>query len=136
MSERTVMNQQAYVNQINMVGRVGQEPDTKYFESGSVKTSLTLAVKPPYRSENPLWFDLEMWGNIAEVAASYVKKGSTIGIVGELVIDKWNDKNTDQERSKPLIRVSNLELISSARNSEANISTDTTSTKSVSNANF
>jgi single-strand DNA-binding protein len=99
-----------------------------------MKTSLTLAVKPPYRSENPLWFDLELWGNIAQVAADWVQKGSTIGITGEIVFDRWIDKNTNESRQKPIIRVSNLELISSAQRKDSNETSE--DQDSIINANF
>ncbi|MBE9257412.1 single-stranded DNA-binding protein [Dolichospermum sp. LEGE 00246] len=125
---------QQYVNKVDLVGRVGQTPDVRYFESGAMKTSLTLAVKPPYRSENPLWFDLELWGNIAQVAADWVQKGSTIGITGEIVFDRWIDKNTDEPRQKPIIRVSNLELISSAQRKDSNETSE--DQDSIINANF
>ena len=111
---------QQYINKVDLVGRVGQTPEIRYFESGAMKTSLTLAVKPPYRSETPLWFDLELWGNIAQVAADWVQKGSTIGITGEIVFDRWIDKNTNEPRQKPIIRVNNLELISSAQRKDSN----------------
>ena len=125
---------QQYINKVDLVGRVGQTPDVRYFESGAMKTSLTLAVKPPYRSENPLWFDLELWGNIAQVAADWVQKGSTIGITGEIVFDRWIDKNTDEPRQKPIIRVSNLELISSAQRKDSNETSE--DQDSIINANF
>ena len=32
------------LNVINLVGRVGQKPDTQYFESGAVLTKLSLAL--------------------------------------------------------------------------------------------
>jgi single-strand DNA-binding protein len=125
---------QQYVNKVDLVGRVGQTPDVRYFESGAMKTSLTLAVKPPYRSETPLWFDLELWGNIAQVAADWVQKGSTIGITGEIVFDRWIDKNTNESRQKPIIRVSNLELISSAQRKDSNETSE--DQDSIINANF
>ncbi|MTJ55870.1 single-stranded DNA-binding protein [Anabaena sp. UHCC 0253] len=125
---------QQYINKVDLVGRVGQTPDVRYFESGAMKTSLTLAVKPPYRSENPLWFDLELWGNIAQVAADWVQKGSTIGITGEIVFDRWIDKNTNESRQKPIIRVSNLELISSAQRKDSNETSE--DQDSIINANF
>ncbi|MBD2568681.1 MULTISPECIES: single-stranded DNA-binding protein [Nostocaceae] len=125
---------QQYINKVDLVGRVGQTPEIRYFESGAMKTSLTLAVKPPYRSETPLWFDLELWGNIAQVAADWVQKGSTIGITGEIVFDRWIDKNTNEPRQKPIIRVNNLELISSAQRKDSNeIGEDQ---DSIINANF
>ncbi|MBK1990637.1 single-stranded DNA-binding protein [Sphaerospermopsis aphanizomenoides BCCUSP55] len=125
---------QQYINKVDLVGRVGQTPEIRYFESGAMKTSLTLAIKPPYRSETPLWFDLELWGNIAQVAADWVQKGSTIGITGEIVFDRWTDKNTNEPRQKPIIRVNNLELISSAQRKDSNETGE--DEDSIINANF
>ncbi len=125
---------QQYVNLVQITGRVGQEPDVRHFESGAMKTSLTLAVKPPYKSETPLWFDLEFWGNVAQVAADWVKKGSTIGITGELVFDRWTDKNTGELREKPVIRVNNLELINSSQRKESTESSG--DPRPIVNANF
>ncbi len=126
-----------YINKIDLVGRVGQEPEIKYFESGAVKANLTLAVKPPYKSEIPMWWDLELWGKQAEVAASYTHKGSTIGISGELKFELWVDKNTGLPRSKPIIKVSELDLISSSKREEfSTSSTSQISQQDVANANF
>lgn len=126
-----------YINKIDLVGRVGQEPEIKYFESGAVKANLTLAVRPPYKSENPMWWDLELWGKQAEVAASYTHKGSTIGISGELKFELWVDKNTGLPRSKPIIKVIELDLISSSKREESsNSSTKQISNQDVANANF
>lgn len=126
-----------YINKIDLVGRVGQEPEIKYFESGAVKANLTLAVRPPYKSENPMWWDLELWGKQAEVAASYTHKGSIIGISGELKFELWVDKNTGLPRSKPIIKVIELDLISSSKREESsNSSTKQISNQDVANANF
>ena len=113
-----------YINKVDLVGRAGQDPEVRYFESGAMKVSLSLAVKPPYKTENPLWFDLEMWGNIAQVAADWVLQGSTVAVTGELVFDKWTDKNTGELREKPIVRVNNLELISSRKSTESSNKSD------------
>lgn len=97
------------------VGRVGQDPELRYFESGSVKCRVSLAVDPPYKSEKPLWYDLELWGKVAEVAANYVRKGSTIAIAGELKLERWTDKIAGSPMSKLVIKVNNLELLSRSR---------------------
>ena len=55
------------LNVVTLVGRVGTVPDVKYFESGSVKCRLTLAVKRQSRnSDEPDWFTLEIWGKTVE----------------------------------------------------------------------
>jgi single-strand DNA-binding protein len=104
------------LNVIHLVGRVGTDPDVKYFESGSVKCSLTLAVKrPTSQNDEPDWFNLELWGKTAEVAANYVRKGGLIGVKGSLKIETWTDKQSGANRSRPLIKVDKLELLGSKR---------------------
>ena len=106
------------INTINLVGRAGREPDVRYFESGSVVANFTLAVNRRSRDEEPDWFNLEIWGKQAQIAADYVKKGSLIGITGSFKIDSWKDKNTGEDRFKPVIRVDRLNLLSSRKESE------------------
>ncbi len=101
------------LNQINLVGRLGKDPDVRYFESGASKAKLTLAVHRQNQDEQPDWFELELWNKTAEVAANYSQKGSLIGIEGELKLESWTDKRTGLLRSKPVIKVHRLELLSS-----------------------
>jgi single-strand DNA-binding protein len=113
-------NIQMTLNIVHLVGRVGIDPDVRYFESGSVKCRLTLAVRrPTSKTDEPDWFELEMWGKTAELAASYVRKGGLIGVQGQLKIDAWSDRNTGANRSKPIIRVERLDLLGSKRDNEA-----------------
>ena len=103
------------INSINLVGRAGREPDVRYFESGSTVANFTLAVNRIRKDDEPDWFNLEIWGKQAQIAADYVKKGSLIGITGSLKIDSWKDKNTGEDRFKPVVRVDRLNLLSSRR---------------------
>lgn len=50
------------LNVVNIVGRAGKDPEIRYFESGSVKCNLTLAVnRPTSKEDEPDWFNLEIW---------------------------------------------------------------------------
>jgi single-strand DNA-binding protein len=110
------------INVVNLVGRVGADPDVKYFESGSVLCKLTLAVNRRSRnSEQPDWFNLELWGKAAEVAANYVRKGSLIGVQGALKIETWSDRATGANRSKPIIKVDRLDLLGSKRDNDTSL---------------
>jgi single-strand DNA-binding protein len=107
------------LNSVMLVGRVGGDPDVRYFESGSVKCTLTLAVNRRTRNnDEPDWFSLEIWGKTAEVAANYVRKGSLIGVNGALKFDQWQDRNTGVNRTKPVVKVDRLELLGSKRSDE------------------
>jgi len=109
------------LNKVHLVGRAGRDPEVKYFESGKVVCNFTLAVNrnTSNRDEPPDWFDLEVWDKTAEIAANYVKKGSLIGVSGALKFDRWTDRNTGDERQKPVIRVDRLELLGSRKDNEA-----------------
>ena len=109
------------VNSINLVGRAGRDPEVKYFESGSIVANFTLAVNRRSRNEEPDWFNLEIWGKQAQVAADYVRKGSLLGITGSFKLDQWKDKNTGENKSKPVIRVDRLELLGSKRDSMTSV---------------
>jgi len=96
------------INTINLVGRAGREPDVRYFESGSIVANFAIAVNRRSRDEEPDWFNLEIWGKQAQIAADYVIKGSLIGITGSFKIDRRKDKNTGEDRYKPVVRVDRL----------------------------
>ena len=106
------------VNGVCLVGRAGRDPEVRYFESGGVVANLTLAVNRASRDDEADWFDLAVWGQQAQVAADYVRKGSLLGITGSFTLDRWTDRSTGEERSKPVIRVVRLDLLGSKRDSE------------------
>ena len=109
------------INVVTLIGRVGSDPDMKYFESGKVKCRLTLAVNRRRNSDEPDWFTLELWGKTAEIAGTYVRKGKQIGVKGSLKFDSWSDRNTGTPRSSPVIQVDQLELLGSKRDSEGDM---------------
>jgi single-strand DNA-binding protein len=42
-----------------------------------------------------------------------------LGIIGSFKLDRWTDRSSGEERSKPVVRVDRLELLGSKRDSEA-----------------
>ncbi|GAX37073.1 single-stranded DNA-binding protein [Nodularia sp. NIES-3585] len=111
------------INIVTLVGRVGGDPDIKYFESGTVKCRLTLAVDRRSRnSDEPDWFNLELWGKTAEVAGNYVRKGKQIAVKGSLRFNTWSDRQTGANRSTPVIYVDQLDLLGSKRDAEGGMS--------------
>lgn len=108
------------LNVVHLVGRVGSDPEVRYFESGNVKCRLTLAVNRPSKDDQPDWFNLEIWGKTAQVAADYVHKGTLLGIKGSLKFDRWQDRNTGVDRSSPVILVERMDILSSKRDTDPN----------------
>lgn len=99
------------INSITLTGRAGRDPEVRYFESGTVVANLTLAVDRPTKEKETDWFNLEIWGKTAQVAADYVRKGSLIGVVGSVQEQKWADRTSGEERRKAVVKVDRLELL-------------------------
>ena len=106
------------MNSISLVGRAGRDPEARYFESGTNVCNLTLAVNRRKKDDEPDWFNLEIWGKTAEVATNYVRKGSLIGVTGSIHQEKWTDRASGEEKSKWVVRVDRLDLLSSKRDSD------------------
>ncbi|MEL6224717.1 MAG: single-stranded DNA-binding protein [Cyanobacteria bacterium J06627_8] len=111
------------LNQVSLIGRLGQDPDVRYFGSGNVVSNFSVAVRGSSNSD-PDWFTVELWGKTAEVAADYTRKGGQVGIIGQVVIDHWKDRTSGDERSTPVIKGSQISLISSSSPTESSESLD------------
>ncbi len=103
------------INHIVLVGRAGKDPEMRYFESGRVVTTLTLAVNRPVKDAQTDWFDIEIWGKPAEIAGEYVKKGSLIGVEGKIRWDSWTSKDTGDLNIKPMVIADNIRLLGSKK---------------------
>lgn len=105
------------MNSVVIVGRVGQDPEIKYFnmESEKVKTTFSVAVSRwdyKTKAETTDWFNIELWGKQAEFAGEYVKKGRQVCIDGRLGVSKWTGAN-GEERERFFIRGNQVRLLGS-----------------------
>ena len=116
------------INHIVLIGRAGRDPEMRYFESGKVVTSFSLAVNRPMKEPQTDWFDIEIWGKQAEIAGEYVKKGSLIGIEGKIRWDSWTSKETGDLNIKPMVIAENIRLLGSKKDNNANAVPQTSET--------
>ncbi len=106
------------MNSVVLVGRAGQDPEMKYFESGKVKTTFSMAISrwdSKSKGEVTDWFNIELWDKAAEVAGEYVKKGRWVGIDGRLVANKWSGPDGVQ-KERFIIRANSLRLLGKNEN--------------------
>jgi single-strand DNA-binding protein len=89
------------MNSVTLVGRVGKDPEMKYFETGTVKTTFNIAVSRFVNgSEIADWWKIELWDKQAESAGQYVKKGALVIVKGRFDIERWKDnEGSDREAS-------------------------------------
>lgn len=105
------------MNSAVIVGRTGQDPEIKYFESGKVKTSFSLAVNrwdAKTKSEVTDWFNIDVWDKQAEFAGEYVKKGRLVAVDGRITVNKWSDAS-GEEKQRFTIVANNVRLLGSKK---------------------
>jgi single-strand DNA-binding protein len=108
------------VNSVIIVGRLGQDPEIKYFESGSVKARFSLAVDRNFSKENKItdWFTIEVWGRDAEFVGEWVKKGTMVSVTGQLEVNRYTDQ-AGNPKEWPLVRGSRVQFVGSKRDNAA-----------------
>ena len=106
------------VNKVILVGRLGQDPATRYMPNGEAVTNATLATsenwkdKSGEKQEKTEWHNLTFYRRLAEVAGEYLKKGSMIYVEGKLATRKWQDKEGKDRYTTDII-VGEMQMLSS-----------------------
>lgn len=58
-----------------------------------------------WENTRTLYLDATAWEHTAERMAENIKKGDQVYVVGRLETQEWEDKQTGQKRSKPLLQL-------------------------------
>ncbi|MGC8866226.1 MAG: single-stranded DNA-binding protein [Bacteroidales bacterium] len=103
-------------NQVQLIGRLGADPEVKTLDKGLKVARLSLAtheviVKNGRREEQTLWHRLIVWGKQAETCEKFLKKGREIAISGRLAYNTWKD-DKGQTHSQPEIVVNEVVMLS------------------------
>ena len=86
------------LNRVQLIGRLGKDPESKFTPTGKKVTHFSLAVSNRWKDrsgetkESTEWVNVEAWGRLGEVCQEYLKKGSLIFLEGRLKTDKFEDK--------------------------------------------
>jgi len=115
------------LNKVTLIGRLGRDPEIKYFESGAAKSNFPLATSETYtnkegqRIENTEWHNIVFWRQLAEIAEKYLKKGSLVYIEGKLKTRSWDDQDGNKKYITE-IEGNNLIMLDKAPSSEGSAS--------------
>lgn len=87
------------VNKVILLGRLGKDPELKYTPSGQAVTKFSLATSERWKDKNSgefqektEWHNIVLWAKLAETAAQYLTKGSSVYVEGRLQTRSWDDK--------------------------------------------
>ena len=85
------------LNRVQLIGRLGKDPESKYTPTGKKVAHFSLAVSQRWKTggenkEYTEWVNIEAWGRLGEVCQEYLKKGSLVYLEGRLKTEKYEDK--------------------------------------------
>lgn len=107
----------ASYNKVILIGNLTRDPELRYTQKGTAIAKIGLAVNRTWRDESGAqreevtFVDIEAFGKQAETIGQYMKKGRPIMIEGRLKLDSWEDKQTNQKRSRLVIVLESFQFL-------------------------
>ena len=99
----------AGVNKVILVGNLGKDPEVKYLENGTAVANFTVATSESYkdkegkRIDQTEWHNVVVWRKLAEIAETYLKKGSQIYLEGKLRTRSWEDQQGNKRYATEVV---------------------------------
>lgn len=101
------------LNKVQIIGRLGRDPEVKYMQTGTPVCSLNIATDSSYvdREGNKVdkteWHRVSAFDRQAETCGQFLRKGSLVYVEGSLTTRKWQD-NQGQDRYTTEIRAQRI----------------------------
>jgi len=85
------------LNRVQLIGRLGKNPEVRYTSNGSSVANFTMATnetwtgKDGQKNERTEWHNIVAWGKLGEICGEYLTKGKQVYIEGRLTTRSWED---------------------------------------------
>lgn len=85
------------INRVNLVGRLGRDPEFHYSDKKTAIARLRLAVSEGYdvngnKGQHPTWVNVVLWDRLAYVGKNGLCKGAAIAVEGKVSNRSYMDK--------------------------------------------
>ena len=109
------------INKVELLGRVGNDPEMRYTASGIAVTQLRLATDRGRKNgdEATDWHTVVVWDKLGEAVAEYVQKGQRLYVAGRLVQSSW-EGDDGQRRYRTEVHAQDVVFLDSSRNGNGN----------------
>ena len=87
------------VNKAILLGNLGKDPELRKLDDGRAVANFSIATSETYKNKagekvtNTEWHNVVLWSPLAEIAESYLKKGSQVYIEGKISNRSYEDKD-------------------------------------------
>jgi single-strand DNA-binding protein len=96
-------------NKVQLIGRLGQDPEIINLDSGKKLAKFSVATNDSYKNangervEDTQWHNVVAWGKTAEIVENYVTKGKEIAVEGKLTHRSYEDKEGNKRYSTEVV---------------------------------
>ena len=104
------------LNKVQIIGRLGRDPELRYSQSGSPVCTLSVATDEGYTDRDGKKVDRTEWNRVvlyskaAENCNQFLKKGSLVYVEGSLQTRKWQDQQ-GQDRFSTEIKAQRVQFL-------------------------
>ena len=105
------------LNQVQLIGHLGRDPEIRQLPSGGSVANLALATTEKWKDKNTgeqkeatEWHRVSVFDRLADICGQYLHKGSLVYISGKLKTRKYQDKD-GVERSTTEIQASEMKML-------------------------
>jgi single-strand DNA-binding protein len=115
----------ANFNKVILAGNLTRDPELRYTPKGTAVAKIGIAINRSWKTETGetkeevTFVDVDAFGRQAETIGQYFKKGRPILIEGRLKYDTWEDKQSNQKRSKLGVVLEGFQFMDSNRSEGA-----------------
>ncbi len=110
------------LNKVILIGRLGNDPEVRYTQDGTMVTNFNLATNEYWKDKNgekaqrTEWHRIVTFRKLAEICGNYLSKGKLVYVEGRLQTRPWEDKEGNK-RSTTEVIASNMQILD-AKNQE------------------
>ena len=114
----------ASFNRVILMGNLTRDPEVRQSQNGTTiaKTGLAINDRIPDGQggwkEETSFFDVVIFGKRADAFGRFLQKGKPVLIEGRLKQDRWQDKDSGQNRTKVEVIIDNWEFVGGPRGEE------------------
>lgn len=104
------------LNKVQIIGRLGRDPELRYSQSGSPVCTLSVATDEGYtdrdgkKVDRTEWHRVVLYSKAAENCNQFLKKGSLVYVEGSLQTRKWQDQQ-GQDRFSTKIKAQRVQFL-------------------------
>lgn len=108
------------LNKVQLMGRLGADPEKRDLNNGDIVVTMRMATSEPWRDkttgerkERTEWHTVVIFNqNLAKVAEQYAKKGHLVYVEGMLCTRKWQGRDgQDRYSTEVVLKAFNGDLI-------------------------